>query len=667
MSEEQTPQSTRNITSKNLLDALNEESTSYEPIEVQKLSKTRAQKKKAMAQRLEKAIDRRDMAKEKMIRIHEGMTKPDKNIHWLNLQLENLRRCYDEVEKTYLEICDVVPRDQREDFKVQNIQIEEMYDQLYVNIQSEISEWKAREERGKLSALAPAFNPPQQPAPVNNLPPHLHVPLPTFDGNLENWYSFKCMFQTIMGRYPNESPAIKLYHLKNALIGSAAGKIDQDVINNNDYSAAWKMLEDAYEDERLIIDTHIDALLSLPKMTNENGEELRKLIDTCIKHVDALKNRELPVEGLAEMILINLIAKRLDKETRKLWESQLSQEELPSYVEMIDYLRERVRILQKMTGYVDQQTSSTAKQKTKSDQKIQPARNFVQTKEVCHCCNGDHLIYKCGQFKELNVSSRYAKVKQAGLCFNCLRRGHRTVDCNSDKFCKSCKRKHHSLLHDEKSSSAHKSDGFPSDQTAKPEEHQEVAVQAGSVNCATSLMLKQQVLLSTAEVLVAGSGNVSLPCRVLLDSGSDSNLISEAFAKQLDLSMESINLPISGLNNAETRVKYKLRTKISSRVNPFNAILDFLVVPTITSNLPMIKVDIRSWSIPTSVDLADPSFHVPKEIQMIIGAELFFTLVKNGRIKLADGNPMLVETDLGWIVSGPVKGHPRKHLSPQST
>lgn len=658
MSEEQTPQSTRNITSKNLLDALNEESTSYEPIEVQKLSKTRAQKKKAMAQRLEKAIDRRDMAKEKMIRIHEGMTKPDKNIHWLNLQLENLRRCYDEVEKTYLEICDVVPRDQREDFKVQNIQIEEMYDQLYVNIQSEISEWKAREERGKLSALAPAFNPPQQPAPVNNLPPHLHVPLPTFDGNLENWYSFKCMFQTIMGRYPNESPAIKLYHLKNALIGSAAGKIDQDVINNNDYSAAWKMLEDAYEDERLIIDTHIDALLSLPKMTNENGEELRKLIDTCIKHVDALKNRELPVEGLAEMILTNLIAKRLDKETRKLWESQLSQEELPSYVEMIDYLRERVRILQKMTGYADQRTSNTAKQKTKSDQKIQPARNFVQSKEVCHCCNGDHLIYKCGQFKELNVSSRYAKVKQAGLCFNCLRRGHRTVDCNSDKFCKSCKRKHHSLLHDEKSSSAHKSDGFPSDQTAKPEEHQEVAVQAGSVNCATSLMLKQQVLLSTAEVLVAGSGNVSLPCRVLLDSGSDSNLISEAFAKQLDLSMESINLPISGLNNAETRVKYKLRTKISSRVNPFNAILDFLVVPTITSNLPMIKVDIRSWSIPTSVDLADPSFHVPKEIQMIIGAELFFTLVKNGRIKLADGNPMLVETDLGWIVSGPVKGHP---------
>lgn len=77
-------------------------------------------------------------------------------------------------------------------------------------------------------------------------------------------------------------------------------------------------------------------------MTTENGEELRKLIDTCSKHVNALKGRELPVEGLVEMMLVKLIAKRLDKDTRKLWESQLYQDELPSYPEIIDYLRNHV-------------------------------------------------------------------------------------------------------------------------------------------------------------------------------------------------------------------------------------------------------------------------------------------------------------------------------------
>ena len=101
-------------------------------------------------------------------------------------------------------------------------------------------------------------------------------------------------------------------------------------------------------------------------------------------------------------------------------------------------------------------------------------------------------------------------------------------------------------------------------------------------------MLKQQVLLSTEEVLVTGAGNISLPCRVLLDSGSDSNLISEPFAKRLKLTLKNINLPISGLYKAETLAKYKTSTKICSRVNSFNAMLEFLVVPTIT-NLPTAK------------------------------------------------------------------------------
>lgn len=113
--------------------------------------------------------------------------------------------------------------------------------------------------------------------------------------------------------------------------------------------------------------------------------------------------------------------------------------------------------------------------------------------------------------------------------------------------------------------------------------------------------------------------------------------------------------PISGLKNEKYRVKYKLNTKITSRANSFNAFLYSLVVPTIIANLPVMKVDIRSWSIPPSIDFADQSFHVPKKIEMIIGTELFIDLLKNGRMKLTYGSPMLVETDLGWIVSDPVK------------
>ncbi|XP_062556797.1 uncharacterized protein LOC134221623 [Armigeres subalbatus] len=626
---EETPQIQRSIIPRILLETASEPPVNNLSVQQQK----QEQKRKEMSKKLEKILDHRDLAKERMLRIREGLAVANISIHWLRLQLETLRQCNDELQKTYLDICDLVPRDQREGHKQSHFQDEELHAELFVNIQSEIAKWNAAEEekkRGNMSALAPAFV-PQQPVVVNSSTPHLHVPLPTFDGSLENWYSFKCMFKTIMSRYPNESPAIKLYHLKNSLVGGAAGKIDQDVINNNDYESAWKMLEDTYEDERLIIDTHIDALLALPKMNNENGNELRNLLDICTKHVDALKNRSLPVEGLAEMILLNVIAKRLDKETRKLYESQIPSDELPTYTETIDFLRERSRILQKMKGYNELRPSVSTRQKGKqSDIKPVQSRNFVQTsnqsKESCACCGNEHLIYKCDVFKDMTISERYTKVKQTGLCFNCLRRGHRTGECNSDRTCKTCKRKHHSLLHENKTTAPQFGVSQSSAVTSSvPEEHCEVAGQApGSVNCARAATTKQ-VLLSTGEVEVYGSGNNRLACRALLDSGSDSHLISEAFARKLNIPMERVNIPIIGVNNAATRVKHKLHTTISSRVNPFVVDLDFLVVPTITANLPITKVDVRSWIIPDNLALADPSFHTPDEIQMIIGAELFST------------------------------------------
>ena len=112
-----------------------------------------------------------------------------------------------------------------------------------------------------------------------------------------------------MNRYESESPAIKLYHLRNSLVGKAAGIIDQEIINNNDYATAWTTLTERFEDKRLIIDKHIDALFDLPKMTSENAADLRRLIDICSKNVDALRNLELPVHGLGKSMLINRIAK----------------------------------------------------------------------------------------------------------------------------------------------------------------------------------------------------------------------------------------------------------------------------------------------------------------------------------------------------------------------
>lgn len=61
-------------------------------------------------------------------------------------------------------------------------------------------------------------------------------------------------------------------------------------------------------------------------------------------------------------------------------------------------------------------------------------------------------------------------------------------------------------------------------------------------------------------------------------------------------------------------------------------------------------------SIPNHIYLADPDFHHPRKIDALIGAEVFYDLLLEGRIKLSQPGLGLQKTKLGWVVSGKVGG-----------
>lgn len=61
---------------------------------------------------------------------------------------------------------------------------------------------------------------------------------------------------------------------------------------------------------------------------------------------------------------------------------------------------------------------------------------------------------------------------------------------------------------------------------------------------------------------------------------------------------------------------------------------------------------VQAAGIPPGFQLADPDFHIPQKIDMLIGNRLFFKIVKSGLFKLSDQLPELRETCLGWVVTG---------------
>ncbi|XP_055585175.1 uncharacterized protein LOC129738027 [Uranotaenia lowii] len=73
----------------------------------------------------------------------------------------------------------------------------------------------------------------------------------------------------------------------------------------------------------------------------------------------------------------------------------------------------------------------------------------------------------------------------------------------------------------------------------------------------------------------------------------------------------------------------------------------------VTTNLPTSCFDVSDWKIPSDINLADPAFFATNPVELILGAEIFFELLKPpGRISLGDSYPLLINSTLGWIVSG---------------
>ncbi|XP_055603895.1 uncharacterized protein LOC129752127 [Uranotaenia lowii] len=517
----------------------------------QKTAQALRDQQRKMTRELTILLDRRELIYEKLLRINDSLKPEPVSIHLLKLHLETLRKCVEDFDQVHMEIVANKPRDEREEQKEEYLRFETLHNQLYVALQT------------KIDCLTPALPstssemarpvPPQH-VYVQAAAPQLHAPFPVFDGNPENWFSFKSLFRSIMQRYANETPAMKILHLRNSLVGDAKDKIDQDIINTNDYDLAWRILENAYEDRRLIMDTHIDAILECPKVTIDNrGQSITKLVETCTKHADALRGHGFPVEGLAELFVVNVLYKKLDKETQEQWETRLPRNELPEFQVFVDFLRERGRVLLRTNRFEQparQQSTVPARRSTYVPKPA--ARSFVQTaKQSCPCCKEDHSIYRCPKFLHMNLSDRKAVVSKASLCYNCLRAMHRVSECPSEQGCKveGCNRKHHSFLHPTNSASS-----------LKPEPESVPETPTSTKYSATTLCthlgaITKQVLLSTAQVLIVGKGGSTVQCRALLDSGSDSHIISENLASKLMVNMRRVDLP---LNRKDTELNATL-------------------------------------------------------------------------------------------------------------
>ena len=153
--------------------------------------------------------------------------------------------------------------------------------------------------------------------------------------------------------------------------------------------------------------------------------------------------------------------------------------------------------------------------------------------------------------------------------------------------------------------------------------------------------------------VVLGNGRL-VRSRILLDTCSTANFITENLAKSLKIPMKRCSLPIGALNSLSTSTKYIITIKFRSIHNKFEKKVDFLTIPKIAGLIPSEPIPREQLSIPRNLPLADPKFHLPAEINMLLGCGPSLSLFSVGQLNVSKDNSdiFLQKTRLGWVVGG---------------
>ena len=366
-----------------------------------------------------------------------------------------------------------------------------------------------------------------------------------------------------------------------------------------------------------------------------SGKELRKLHDNLQQHLRALGTLgcDLPTTFVTSMIEL-----KLDTDTLFEWQKH-SQSDLgvPPYEQLLSFIDLRAQA---------SETSCSAHKKSfaqKPHMKLSSHIASAESENKCVACKTErHPLYLCAKFKTMSHEDKHQLCRANRVCTNCLGVGHFKTQCKSVHRCKTCQRAHHTLLHRESA---------PVKVGTEPPAPSQAVVTVGSTPAATAL--RSNLLLMTCRVLIKAPDGSLTEARALLDNASCASFISERLAQSLSLHRKHVPVSVSGIGGLSKPPLQSVTTFEVQSLSGRKIEVIAVIVPKVTCDLPTAPVafDLR-WNHLDGIPLADPSFGQPGRVDMLLGADIFVDVLRDGRRKGQDDAPTAFETDFGWVLCG---------------
>ncbi|XP_062538989.1 uncharacterized protein LOC134207281 [Armigeres subalbatus] len=578
--------------------------------------------------KLESSITARDNIMDFLIRMDKYLqnTEAPSELH-LKLRLEKLEAKWNEFEKIQSEIEGTEEYEENID---QHRQVRGDFEEKYFEVRAGLEGKLPREIQQTANQNVPAAATGGE---HNNVHTYVRLPqinLPEFDGHYEKWLAFHDTFKALIDSSPELGDIQKFHYLRASLKGDALKLVDSFPMSDANYRVAWDSLVARFSNKYLLMKRHLNALFEYPKMRKESASSIHELIDCFERNTKILDQLGERTSGWGA-ILTHLMVSKLDDISQKRWEEHASSVEEPRFPVLIEFLKKQTRVLDAVS--VDQRLSTSSSSFSTNTYKYRPAKVSVnsateKTLPNCMICNEQHYITQCPSFNGLPLDKRLQFTNSKRLCSNCLGRNHLARDCPSKYRCRTCSKKHHTLLHP----------GFPGSGSISSVSTADMALRtatpstsSGAPNSGNSGSSSVPTVSSNL-AMGAHSSHVFLST-VLLKV----NLMTEHLCQLLKLHRSDRKVEISGIGRSRKQIAYE--------------------VSTVTDDQPSSSLPLANWKPPLEMEMADPDFFLSGPIDIVLGSQFFydFHLLDGGRLQIRkfDGTlPVFVNTVFGWVAAG---------------
>ena len=482
---------------------------------------------------------------------------------------------------------------------------------------------------------------------IGRLPP----PEPgVFSGNPLEYPKWLAAFESLI-ETKAVKPAERLYYLKRYLSGEARDAVEGYFMLESEhaYQEAKILLKTRYGDQYTVAKAFRAKLHDWNKVPARDGFALRKFSDFLRQCEAAMKtNKDLRV--LDDCNENSKLAAKLPdwlvyRWNRKVHEHKQANGEFPPFKVFVNFVFVEANIacepsLMDVTSYT----------KIKSQK---PSRAMATgVKEVkCLNCEGSHYINNCEQLLAKPVEERKNFVKGKGLCYGCLRAGHRSKECKRRLQCKVCQKKHPTLLHGDFRDK--KEENKDNNQSRASISHLSKTSQASMASMVVPVYVSHQDA-PNKEVLVYA----------LLDTQSDTTFIQEDIQEELGIEGQDVTLSLSTMSTKGQMVPSKRIRGL--RVRKFNGVVGAPVNLPPCYSRPSIPANKSHVPTPAMATKWPHLHRIAKDIPPLMDCKVGLLIGYDCPSALAPrevippegpDQPFGQRTDLGWGIVGIIDQH----------